>query len=103
MATGELHSFNAGMKDDDFYDALHEEEEVGYQREMDNPIAYLPATTGRKGDMDTMCYHQAVAAPDRDEVIKARRKEFVDHTNRDHLELISKREVPKGVSILDAI
>ena len=54
------------MKDDNFYDALHKEE-VGHQREMDDLIVYLAATTGKKGDMDTMYYHQVMAAPDRED------------------------------------
>ena len=102
VATGELHGFTADIDDDEFYDALHEEE-LGHQREMDDPIAYLAATTGKKGDKDTMYYHQAMAAPDRNEFIKAMRKEFADHTERDHWELITKSKVPKGVRILDAI
>jgi hypothetical protein len=99
--SGEIHGFIADM-DEEFYDALHEEE-LEHQREMDDPIAYLAATTGKKGDKDTMYYHQAMAAPDRLEFIKAMRKEFADHTNRDHWELILKSKVPKGVRILDAI
>lgn len=96
VATGELHGFTADIDDNEFYDALHEEE-LGHQREMDDPIAYLAATTGKKGDKDTMYYHQAMAAPERNEFIKAMRKEFADHTERDHWELITKSKVPKGV------
>lgn len=49
---------------------------------MDDPIAYLALTTGKKGDKDTMYYHQATAAPDINELIKTMRKEFADHTDK---------------------
>ena len=90
-----MHGFNADIQDYSFYDALHEDE-LEQQREMDDPIAFL-ATTGKKGDKDTMYFHQAMAAPDRKEFVKAMKKEFTDHTNREHWELIDKSKVPKGV------
>jgi hypothetical protein len=97
---GALRAFPAHLaRDEAYYDALHEDEYT-LQREMDDPIAFLAAT---KGDPDTMYYHQAMAAPDRKQFIEAMQKEFADHCTRDHWELVSKKKVPKGVRILDAV
>ena len=101
---GALRAFPASLlKDEAYYDALHEDEYVT-QKEMNDPIAFLASTQSKsKGDPDTMYYHQAMAAPDREQFKTAMRKEFADHCTRDHWEIVTTKKVPKGVRILDAV
>ena len=95
---GALRAFPASLlRDEAYYDALHEDEYV-IQKEMNDPIAFLASTQSKsKGDPDTMYYHQAMAAPDREQFKAAMRKEFADHCTRDHWEVVTTKKVPKGV------
>jgi hypothetical protein len=51
--------------EEDYYDALHEDE-YRVQDQMIDPVAFLA-----KRDEETMYFHQAMKAPDRDEFVKA--------------------------------
>jgi hypothetical protein len=56
-----------------YYDAMHEDE-YRIQDDMTDPIAFLA-----KADEDTMYFHQAMKAPDKEEFVKAIVKEMNDH------------------------
>ena len=96
---GLMQGFNAEIER--YYDALHEDE-YAIQEDMKDPIAFL-ASMKKQSDPDTMYYHQAMAAPDGQEFRKAMLKEFQDHCDREHWELIEKTQVPTGIRILDAV
>ena len=99
---GLLQGFNAeSYQDEVYYDALHQDEYF-IQDQMADPIAFL-STMKKKSDPDTMYYHQAMAAPDRKEFQKAMLKEFRDHCEREHWELVEKSEVPENTKIIDAV
>ena len=65
---------------------------------MSQPISFAASS-----DPDTMYFHEATKAPDAKEFLKAMSKEFNDHCERGHLEIIPITEVPNGIRILDAI
>ena len=81
----------------DYYCSLHEDD-YRIQDELTNPIAFLA-----KADEDTMYFHQAMAAPDKHQFIKAIVKEVNDHIDREHWILIPRNDVPEGVKILDSV
>ena len=68
------------------------------QDQMTDPIAFL--TTNNK---DTLYYHEAMKATDRDEFLKAMQKEFDSHMTKKHYQLIDWDTVPKGEDVLDAV
>jgi hypothetical protein len=70
------------------------------EKEMEDPIAFLAASTM---DADTLCYNQAMQAPDRKEFQIAMEKEVEDHESREHWKVFSKQEVPLGAQILQAV
>jgi hypothetical protein len=80
-----------------YYNAMHEDE-YRIQDEMTDPIAFLAKT-----DEDTMYFHQATKAPERDEFVKAIVKEMNDHIVSKSWELVLRREVPAGVKVLDSV
>ena len=55
-----------------YYDALHEDD-YSIQEEMADPIAFM---ANKKGDPDSLYYHQAMAAPDKLKWHEAMLKEF---------------------------
>jgi hypothetical protein len=75
-----------------YYDVMHEDEYRRSQDEMTDPIAFLA-----KRDEDTVYFHQAMKAPDRDEFVKVIVKEMNDHIVSKHWELVPRRDVPAGV------
>eukprot|EP00979_Chaetoceros_neogracilis_P007261 scaffold1521_cov271-Chaetoceros_neogracile.AAC.69 len=79
MEMGLMEGFTASATDDDeaYYDALHEDDYT-IQDQMCDPIAFM----GKKGDKDTLYYHQAMAAPDKINFQEAMIKEFIDHTEK---------------------
>ena len=79
-----------------YYDALHQDD-YKMQDNMKDPMASIAS----EGDKDTMYYHQAMKEPDAGEFIEAMIKEFQDHTDWDHWELIPIEEVPENTMILD--
>ena len=50
-----------------------------------------------------MYFHQAMKEPDEEEVVKAMVKEYNDHTDRRHWELVTKDQVPEEIKIIDSI
>ena len=79
------------------YDQMHE---FNYKDQFlrDLPISYLAKT-----DQDIMYFHQAIKELDRDKFIQAVIKEVNDHIVRKHWDLISRKDVPEGEDILDAV
>jgi hypothetical protein len=65
---------------------------------MTDPIAFLAKT-----DEDTMYFHQAMKAPNRDEFAKAIFKEMNDHIVSKNWELVPRQDVPEGVKVLDSV
>ena len=65
---------------------------------MNNPIAFTATS-----NPDTLYYHEALQAPDRDNFIQAMQKEVQDHEDREHWELIPQSKVPEGTIILPAV
>jgi len=54
-------------------------------------------------EKDTMYYHQAMKFSDKAQFKKAMRKEFNDHTNRNHWEITPIENVPEGEKVLDSV
>ena len=50
-----------------------------------------------------MYFHQAMKEPDKEEFVKAMVKEYNDHTERKHWELVTKDQVPEGTKNFDSI
>ena len=80
-----------------YYDVLHEED-FSIQDKMTDPIAFKAST-----DPDTMYYHEAMAAPDRQQFITAIIKEVNAHIENNHWALVPIEDVPQGTKILDSI
>lgn len=102
IETGEYNSISylSSEKANDessYYECLHQED-YKLQELMANPISFLSKT-----DKDTMHYHQAMKEPDKKDFQIAMVKEFNDHIERGHYEIMLKSDVPKGHKILDAI
>ena len=75
---------------------LYDEEER--LTELDDPIAFKATS-----DPDTMYMHQAMKEPDAAEVKAAMVKEMQDHTDKDHWEVMEKRDLPEGYKPLPAV
>jgi hypothetical protein len=58
---------------------------------------------GKKGDKDTLYYHQAMAAPDKINFQEAMIKEFTDHTEKHHWVPVLLTTLPFGTKVLDSI
>jgi hypothetical protein len=71
-----------------YYDAMHKDE-YRIQDDMTDPIAFLA-----KADEDTMYFHQAMKAPEKEEFIKAIVKEMNDHIVAKKWELVPRQDVP---------
>jgi hypothetical protein len=80
-----------------YYDAMHEDE-YRIQDDVTDPIAFLAKT-----DEDTMYFHQAMKAPEKEEFIKAIVKEMNDHIVSKNRELVPRQDVPEGVKVLDSV
>jgi hypothetical protein len=72
-----------------YYDAMHEDE-YRIEDDMTDPIAFLA-----KADEDTMYFHQAMKAPDKEEFVKAIVKEMNDHIVAKNWELFQDRTSQK--------
>jgi hypothetical protein len=90
-----------GIQEEDaeerYYDAIHEDK-YRIQDDMADPIAFLAKT-----DEDTMYFHQAMKAPDREEFVKAIFKEMNDHIVSKHWKFVPRQDVPEGVKVLDSV
>ena len=62
---------------------------------MADPIGFRAST-----DPDTMYYHQAMQAPDKEQFIAAIVKEIINHITNNHWQLLPKSEVPAGTKVL---
>jgi Reverse transcriptase (RNA-dependent DNA polymerase). len=62
-----------------------------------------PLAMKASADPDTMYHHEAMREPDRDEFKKAMQKEIDDQMENGNFEIIKRREVPKGATILPAV
>ena len=76
---------------------LYEGDQLG---DLDDPILYANKATN---DPDTLYMHEALRAPDAQEFKKAMVKEVNDHNDRQHWEIMEKKDVPKGETILPAV
>ena len=83
--------------DDDYYDAMHEEDYL-LQEQMRNPVSFLASKTG-----GTMYYDQAMRQPDAEQFSEAAVKEVNSHTDCKHWEIISRDQVPHGHDIIPAV
>jgi hypothetical protein len=70
-----------------YYDAMHQDDYL-LQDQMQNPIAFMAST-----NQDTMYFHQAMQAPDRDQFKKAVVKEVNDHIENHNWELFPREHV----------
>ena len=80
-----------------YYKAMHQDNYL-LQDQMLNPVAFLAST-----NQDTVCFHQAMKAPDRKEFAKAVVKEVNNHIERKHWELILQEQVLKGILVLPSV
>ena len=88
--------------DEEYYDALHQDD-YKTQDEMTDPVAFLASSQKKNGDPDTLYYHQAMAAPDKEQFQTAMLKEYKDHGERGHWAIVALENIPLGTKILDAI
>ena len=65
----------------------------------EHPMQAYAATA----DPDTMYFHEAMKEPDKEEFIKAMRKEVESHTDNEVWELVPASNVPKGMKPLPAV
>jgi hypothetical protein len=93
----ESNDVQEGYAEEEYYDALHEDE-YRVQDEMTDPIAFLAKTEEGK-----MYFHQAMKAPDSDEFVKAIVKEMNDHSVSKNWELVPRQEVTQGIKVLDSV
>ena len=75
-------------------EALHPELPEGH-----TTIYAMKATS----DPDTMYFHEAMREPDKAEFLKAARKELDAQLNDGVIELIERKAVPKGATLLPAV
>ena len=80
-----------------YYEALHQDD-FKLQDDISDPIAFLATTDG-----DTLHYGQAIKAQDRDQFKRSMQKEFTDHNNGHHWDIIPIEEMPKGEKVLDSV
>ena len=98
VASGTYDAFITSVEDpSSYYDALHQDD-YKLQDEMVEPISFLAKT-----DSDTMYYHQAMAAHDKNEFLNAMVKEYNDHAKRGHWELVHRETIPGGTKVLDSV
>ena len=73
-------------------------DEFQAQQALMDPIAFKASS-----DPDTLYYHQAMQADDKEQFLEAIDKEIAAHTDNEHLELMLREDVPKHHKILSAI
>jgi len=76
---------------------LHEDD-YRIQEAMKDPISFAGLI-----EKDTMYYHEAMGAPDREEFIRAIVKEINDHIDGKHWVIINESDVPNDAIILDSV
>ena len=65
---------------------------------MQEPMAYTASA-----NPDIMYLHEAMKAPDQDQFKRALGKESQDHIAHKHSEVVPRKEVPKGMRVLDMV
>ena len=80
-----------------YYEALHQDD-FKLQDDLSDPITFLATTDG-----DILHYGQAMKAQDRDQFKRAIQKEFTDHNDLHHWELIPIEDVPIGEKALNSV
>ena len=80
------------------WDDIWDIQDFEIQEAMNNPIAFTATS-----NPDTLYYHEALQALDRDNFIQAMQKEVQDHEEREHWELIPQSEVSERTIILPAV
>ena len=80
-----------------YYEAMHEDD-CKLQDQMNDPIAFLTTT-----NKDTLYYHEAMKALDRDKFLTTMQKEFKSHVDKHHYKLTDRDDVPKGEDVLNAV
>lgn len=99
----QITSFTANVEErseverEQYYEAMHEDDYT-LQDNMADPIAFKAST-----DPDTMYYHEAISAPDKDQFLKAIVDEVNAHIDGNHWKLVPRESVPKGEKILDSV
>jgi hypothetical protein len=83
--------------DESYYDALHEDD-YRIQDDMRDSVAFLSATYE-----DTMYYHQAMRAPEKENFVEAIVKEVNYHITSNHWVLIPRYQVPTVITVLDSV
>ena len=68
--------------------------------ELDDPILYAMKASS---DPDTLYMNEAMREPDANKFKEAMIKEVKDHTERKHWEVMEKKDVPRGETILPAV
>jgi len=90
-------AFSSNKETTSYYEALNEND-YKLQDLLLDPIAFSIA-----GKKDTMYYSQAIRAPYKAQFKTAMRKEFNDHTKRNHWKINPLEDVPEGEPILDSM
>eukprot|EP00957_Ditylum_brightwellii_P120676 9204839-Ditylum_brightwellii.AAC.1 len=62
-----------------------------------------PITLKASSNPDTLCDHQTIAAPDREEIKVSIMTEAHGHIDNNHWELVSISQVPKKAELLDSV
>ena len=65
---------------------------------MQEPMAYTASA-----NPDIMYLHEAMKAPDQDQFKRALGKELQDHIAHKHSEVVPRKEVSKGMRVLDMV
>jgi len=73
-------------------------DEFQAQQALTDPIAFKA-----RSDPDTLYYHQAMQADDKEHFMDAINMEIAAHTDNEHWELMSRKDVPRHHKILSAI
>ena len=88
---------NQSLVEESYYYCMHQED-YKIQDLMMNPIAFQGTS-----DPDTMYWSQAMREPDALEFKKAAIKEFNDRSDREHWELMERKDVPAHKKVLPAV
>ena len=68
------------------------------QKEMEDPVSFVAST-----NPDIMYVHKVMKAPNCNQFWKEMDKELDDHISHEHLEVIHKKDIPKGTKLLHMV
>ena len=80
-----------------YYEAFRQDD-FRIQDDLNDPIAFFASTDG-----DTLHYGQAMTADDRENFKEAMDKEFTDHCERQHWDIVSVSDVSKDEKVLECV